>query len=519
MTREITRATTRGDTLGQGALAAIAAATVAFHVVANAWSPYGVHRDELLYLAMGRHLRLWAMDFPPFIALAAQASRALAAPFGGEHALTSVTMLRVLPALAAALIVVLAAKMAEALGGGRGTQLLAALCVLASPLYLRTGALFQPVVFDQLWWTLALYALVKVDRRGWMLLGAALGIGLLTKFSVAFIAAGVLVGVLATPLRRTLRTPWPWAAVLLAAVIGAPAVVGQLRLGWPVLQQMADLRASQLARVGPGEFLSGQLLLGPAVLLAALGVWALLTRPALRVGRPAGVACVVAFVLLLLAHGKAYYVGPIYPTLWAAGAVALGARWRLAAAGVLVAGYGLVALPLGLPILPPMAMARYAAAIGVGTDTNTGGRLALPQDFADMLGWPEQAKAAARVFHALSAADQARAVVAAGNYGEAGALELYGPALGLPAPVSAAGSYWFFGPGPRAGEILLVLGDSAGVARHLPTLYTRVRPVARAMPDSLRAWVVPEQRNSWIFVCDGARQSLQQAWPSLAGRN
>lgn len=530
-------------------LAALAAGTAALHVAANAWSPYGVHRDELLYLAMGQHLRLWTMDFPPFIALAAQLTRALAWPFGGAHAVAaSVALLRLLPALVAGVLVVLAAVIARALGGGRGAQLLAALCVLASPLYMRTGALFQPVVFDQLWWTLALYALIRLGRatqagapvtdvpgdvgapRDWLLLGAALGLGLLTKFSVAFVAVGVLVGILVTPLRRALRTPWPWVATLLALLVGAPSVVGQVRLGWPVVQQMADLRASQLARVGPGEFFAGQVLLGPAVLIAAFGLWALLARPALRAGRAAGVACGVVFALLLFAHGKSYYVGPVYPTLWAAGAVALaegvagwrvrgGAGARLGIAGALVALYGAVSLPLGLPILPPVPMARYAGAIGVGTETNTGGRLSLPQDFADMLGWPEQVAVVARVYRALPTAEQAHTAILAGNYGEAGALELYGPALGLPAPVSPAGSYWFWGPGPRAGRVLVVLADSARGASELTKLYAHVRPVARAVPDSLQRWVVPEERRAWVFVCDGPRRTLQQIWPSLAGRN
>ncbi len=530
-------------------LVGLAAAAAALHLAADALSPYGVHRDELLYLAMGRHLRLWAMDFPPFIALCAQLTRVLAAPFGGEQAVaSSMVVLRLLPALAAGAIVGLTAATARALGGGRAAQLLAVGCVLASPLYLRTGALFQPVVLDQLWWTLALYALVRLGRSAdldapggtgrwgdWLLLGAALGLGLLTKFSVVFIAAGVAVGVLVTPLRRALRTARPWAAAGLAMLVGSPSVVGQVRLGWPVVKQMADLRAQQLAHVGYGEFLAGQLLLGPAVLLAALGVWALVARRSLRAGRVAAVACVVAFALLLLGHGKAYYIGPIYPTLWAAGAVALaqdvararatsGFRSRLGVAialssAALIALYGAITLPLGVPILPPVSMARYAAALGVGTETNTGGRLALPQDYADMLGWPEQAAAVARVFHTLPLADQARTAILGGNYGEAGAIELYGPARELPAPVSPAGSYWFWGPGPRAGEVLVVLADSAHAARDLPHLYARVRPIERAIPDSLRPWVVPEQRNTWVFVCDGPRRTLQQVWPSLAGRN
>ncbi|GJG85881.1 hypothetical protein tb265_10620 [Gemmatimonadetes bacterium T265] len=535
------------DRLTPRTLAALAAAVAVLHLAINAASPYGVHRDELLYLAMGRHLRLWAMDFPPFIALAAQLTRGLAWPLAGERAVaTSVAVLRLLPALAAAALVVLAAVIARTLGGGRGAQWLAVGCVLASPLYMRTGSLFQPVVFDQLWWTLALWALVRLGRnalvrlgqspdggtdgRDWLFLGAALGLGLLTKFSVAFVAVGVLTGVLVTPLRRALRTPWPWAAALLALVLGAPSVVGQVRLGWPVVKQMADLRAQQLERVRPLDFLAGQAFWGPAVLVAVFGLWALLARPALRAGQAAGVACAVAFALLLFAHGKSYYVGPIYPTLWAAGAVALadgvagwrapsGRRARLGIAGALVALFGVVAFPLGVPVLPPAPMARYAAALGVGSGTDHGEPLVIPQDYADMLGWPEQADAVARAFRALPPEDQARAAILGGSYGEAGAVELYGPARGLPAPVSPAGSYWFWGPGARAGEVLLVLADSAPASTQLARLYARVRPVARAVPDSLSPWVVPEERRAWIFVCGGPRRTLQQVWPSLAGRN
>jgi hypothetical protein len=316
---------------------ALAAATVVGHVAVNRASPYGVHRDELLYLAMGEHLQLWRMDFPPFMALAAELTRALV---GDARVAGSVAALRLGPALAAGALVLLAALLAREFGGRRGPQFLAAGAVACSPMFLRTGTLFQPVVFDQLWWTLGFLALVRLgrhadegarpwaprrltpasleivpgdradrrasdvprrwwrarDARDWLVLGAAGGLGLLTKFSIAFFAAGVLAGVLATPLRRRLRTPAPWAAAALALALGAPSVVGQLRLGWPVAGQMAHLQATQLARVGPAGFFLDQLPHGPGLLLALLGLVALLAsfrRPeppalaSLRAGRPA----------------------------------------------------------------------------------------------------------------------------------------------------------------------------------------------------------------------------------------
>jgi uncharacterized membrane protein len=281
---------------------------LAIHLVVNAVTPYGFHRDEFLYLAMGRHLRLWSMDFPPFIALAAKATLATLG--------SSLIAIRFLPAVTSALLVLLAAMIARRLGGSRYAQATAALAVALSPLFLRAGNLFQPVVFEQLWWTLALYSVLAISGtetarrldgrtagRSWLLLGLWLGLGLLTKFSIAFIGIGIVAAVLITPARRWLLTPWPWLALLVALAIGSPSIVGQLRLHFPVVGQMHDLQSSQLDRISPLAFLKGQLdMFGPVILLAMLGLVQLLR------GRDAaaGGAIVAPFVRVIFIKGKAY---------------------------------------------------------------------------------------------------------------------------------------------------------------------------------------------------------------------
>src|SRR5688572_7477257 len=126
-----------GRSSAVGTVLVLATLTLFIHVAVNLWSPYGVHRDELLYLAMGRHLRLWRMDFPPGIAMVAELSRGV---FGD-----SLVALRILPALAHAALVALAATIARTMGGTRAAQILAAVAVMANPLFLRTGNLLQPV--------------------------------------------------------------------------------------------------------------------------------------------------------------------------------------------------------------------------------------------------------------------------------------------------------------------------------------------------------------------------------------
>ena len=500
-----------------GPVLLLAAIKLGLHLIVNERTPYGIHRDELLYLAMGRHLELWRMDFPPAIAIVAEVSRTLL----GE----SLVGLRFFPAVFGAAIVVLAAAIARELGGSKIAQVLAGFCVLTSPLFLRAANLLQPVVMDQLIWTALLFTLVRM-RRGhgpgeWLLLGLLLGLGLLTKFTVAFIGIGVAAAVLLSPLREARHTAWPWMALAIALAIGAPTIVGQIRLGLPVLGQMADLRESQLERMTPVAFLLGQLLWGPAVLLAVAGAVGLFRNPAMRPFRPVGWSIAVAFVLLLAGQAKPYYAGPLYPTLFAAGSVVLergpqGLKGEIlqAATVALVFAFFLLVLPLGIPVLPPLEMAAYARSLGVteAVKTNTGEVGALPQDYADMLGWKEQAEAVARVYRGLTPHQRERTVLVAGNYGEAGALDLYGPRLGLPPVVSPAGSYWFFGPGERPGDVVITLGVPAESLRRF---YDSVRTVARIG----HPWAVEEERGVTVNVGTGARTTLQKVWPSLAGRN
>ncbi len=509
-------------------VAALSTVIFVLHLIVNRLSPYGFQRDELLYMAMGRHLRFWRMDFPPFVALVAQAERFLL----GD----SIVAIRFLPSLTAALMVMMAALIARELGGGKFAQLLAAIAIAVSPLFLRAGDLFQPVVFDQLWWTLALYALARLCSmalrddtlatapRWWIVLGVACGVGLLTKFSLLFFGAALAGALLLAPQRRVLLASGPWFAVAIALLLGSPSIVGQLRLHYPVLEQMRTLQGSQLAHVSFWSFIVGQFHWGPAILLMLGGALYLVIANRMRPYRTVGWACIGAFVLLLVLHGKSYYIGPIYPTLFAAGAAGF-ERWsamlggrsapvlRTASVALLVA-YGALLFPIELPIVSPVQTATYASRAGLSatTSTNMGVHLALPQDYADMLGWPELVTAVAHAYDSLPPDKRAQVVVIAENYGEAGALDFYGPRFGLPRVVCAAGSYWFFGPGDKPGTVAITLGVTR---KDLEKFYETVTLAGRVLNE----WGVPEESDVSIYVGEHPRATLQAVWPSLAGRN
>jgi hypothetical protein len=186
-------------------------------------------------------------------------------------------------------------------------------------------------------------------------------------------------------------------------------------------------------------------------------------------------------------------------------------RWGGATALLLTMA---VLLPIGVPILPPAAMAGYARAIGASSAlrTNTGEIERLPQDYADMLGWEEQVRAVARVYRSLPAPDRARTVLVAGNYGEAGALDFFGPRYGLPSVVSPTGSFWFFGPGTKPGEVVVTIGAGR---EDLAPLFDSVEAAGRVASP----WSVAEERDLTIYVARGPHRTLQEVWPSLAGRN
>jgi 4-amino-4-deoxy-L-arabinose transferase-like glycosyltransferase len=489
---------------------------VLLHVAAAAVTPYEFHRDELLYFSMGTHLRLFHMDFPPLIALLSELLR---------HTVgVSVFTYRMLPALAGAGVLLVALATARALGGGRVAVLLTGVAVLTGVVFLRTAALFQPVVFDQLAWGAALYALLRLeqtdDPRWWHWLGLAGGLGLLTKFSIAFIGVGVLAALLATPRRRALLGPGPWVALGIVLVLGSPSILGQIALGFPVVGQLDSLRGSQLERITWREFLGTQpLMMGPAIVLAGAGAVASFVDPRLRPFRSVAIACLATFLLLGALQGKPYYAAPIFPVLSAAGAVwveGLG-RPRLRAAiawgvGAAAVAYGIALLPLGLPVVPPAPMARYAAAIGLtaATRTNTGGRLPLPQDYADMLGWREKADAVAGVVATLTPAERERTVLYGDNYGQAGALDLYGRRLGLPPVVSLTGSFYYFGPGERTAGVILALGVE-------PAEVETVRCGSLEVgPRVSNPWGVEEEQDVPIVVCREPDITLRELWARRA---
>ena len=403
---------------------------------------YGFHRDELYFIVAGRRLDWGYVDQPPLTPLLARISETI----GGK----SPVALRVLPALALAAVVLLAAAMARRFGGGSRAQVFAALTAGGAGFALAVGHLLSTSTFDYLLWTLATYFLVRLmagaDPRWWLALGLTVGIGLQNKHLMVFFAGAVLLGLLATAQRRLLADKWPWIGVGIAALVALPNFLWQAANDFPQLEMATALAGRS---DGPIAFVLeqiGLLSIVPAV-PAAIGLWRLLRSPQLARWRAIGIAFVLLFGFFLLAGGKSYYVAPMFPVLLAAGSLwfeDLAAVGRRVTIGATALGIS-IGLFIALPLLPPSSMSTLDA---------TG-------ELGETVGWPELVDQVTVIYETIPADQRSRAAIFTASYGEAGAIDVLGPDSGLPAAASGHNNYWLWGPPAPHGAVIGVglVGD------------------------------------------------------------
>ena len=473
----------------------------------------GYHRDELYFLEASRHLAWGYVDQP----VGSVALVALARVLFGD----SLLGLRLFPALAFALTVFLAGLISREFGGRRFAQCLAALLVAVSP-FLAEGHLAGPTVYDLLAWSAASLLIVRILRTGrerlWPVLGLVVGVGLLDKETILFLLIGLTVGLLATGRARVFRSPWVWAAALIALAAWSPVIVWQARHGWPTFAMSASLRREH-SGLGDSLTFPFVMLLLPGVWALPVwlaGLWALWHETRYRAYRAFAVAFVVLFVSLLIFMGdRPYYLGPLYVVLLAAGAVVTeevvaGRRrffstrpprrrliWRSPrAALVFVVVFAALTLPIALPVLSP----RELAAVPLQN---------VNYNLGEEVGWPELVHTVAGVYDSLPPGERHTAVIVTGNYGEAGAIDRYGPALGLPGAFSGHNNFWWWGP-PRPSLGTTILVGYGGAARPwLLRFFTSVRRVATIHN---RHGVRNDEEGMPVWLCRGQTRAWPQIW-------
>jgi hypothetical protein len=489
--------------------------------LATAWR-YGYFRDELYFIACSKHLAWGYVDQPPMVALAAW----LAAPAG--YALLA---LRALPILASALTVYLAVRLARELGGDRFAQLLAGVATLLMPAYLLLGNTLTTTSFEPFFWTLAVYCCVRIVRAPearrapwWLALGLATAFGMYAKYSMLLLVAGLLAGLLATPQRRILRSPYALYAFAAAAVLLAPNIAWQALHGWPIVEVLrGDVAYRHAFQNGLAleslnvasnalyfvleQLLYANPLAAPVWIAGLLAPYGLASLRDLRF-------VTIAYVVILLAavalSAKGYYIVGIYAPLFAIGATAIerasaGLRMTIFA---LLATAGVLALPLSLPVLPVDGLIGYSKLLGITGRNGTAPHLVQPV-FAEEFGWRRLARDVAAVYFSLPPSARERAAIYADTYGDAGALDFFGPAYGLPGPISSQNNYYLWGTRGFDGSTLVAIG-----ATRIDLLRRFYRSVvlARTSAEPYK-WVV--EGPAPIYICRDPIAPLSVIWPQL----
>ena len=482
------------------------------HFVFN--NRYGYFRDEFDYMACGNHLAWGYVDQPPLVPFLVRLSRIVL----GD----SLRSIRVLPALASSVVVVLAAMIAREFGGRRFALLLSATAVLIAPIYLSGGSLLTTNSFEPLLWMGCVYFAILAIRRDphyWLWFGVVAGLGLEEKYSIAVLGFGIVVGLLMTRQRSMLLKKWFWLGGAAAFLIFLPNLVWNIHNNWPFFELMHNIRASgRDVRLSAFEFFAQQvLLLHPLTApIWITGLGALLWSRRLKDYRVLGWSYVVAFIAFVALKGKNYYLAPIYPVLFAAGAVMietgverLRQAWLKPAIIVLLIAGGAWFAPLVIPVFSVDHFISYMNNLPfkVPRSEHSHERAVLPQHYADQFGWEEMAAMTAQAWSRVPAAERRDCGIFAQDYGQAGAIDFFGPRFGLPPALSGHQTYFLWGPRNYSGNCLIVLDDKK---ERLDQLFDKVEYVGTS--DNRYAL----ERNIPVFLCHGAKfGSLAKLWPQL----
>lgn len=461
---------------------------------------YGFHRDELLHLSVSEHLDWGFMEFPPLIALIGKISYWLF-----DYSLLGV---RLFPTLAGVGILVLCCLIAKEIGGKSKAIFLAGICILAFLPFYRNHTLFQPVAFDQLFWTFGFYFIIKFintqNKNFLILLGITLGLGLMNKYTILIWAFGLFIGLFFYQKGGVFKNKWLYISVLISLLIFLPNIIWQTQNDFPLLQHLQALNESQLDGINPMEFGLEQLNFPFTLIISLFGLFAFIRDKSMKKYRVVGIASLVIFIIMWLLHSKAYYVFAIYPVLFAAGAVKIESLFSKKPIWVYVIAVvtlvpSMYFIPKLTPILPIERYVEYAQKV------EQNGRVELTGDYADMFGWEEQVKLVDSVYQSLHPKEKNNCVLWAENYGEAGALKILGNKYNLPNPISRHGSFWTWGYGNKDADVWISLGNEKPSVEHVFEEVELVKIITHK-------YAIDEENDIPLYICRKPKVDIEKWW-------
>ena len=476
---------------------------------------YGYFRDELYYIACGRHLAFGYVDQPPLSILLLRLSEVLLG--------NSLFAIRLLPAIGSAATVAITGLIARELGGRAWAVSLACAGSLCALFNLAVGNFFSMNAFEPVFWMGCVYLLVRIINGAsstlWLWFGILLGLGIENKHSTAFFAAGIFIALLFASERRHFANKWIWFGGLIAVAIALPNILWQLQNHWPTYELLSNIaRSDKNVALSPVEFILQQIVfMNPGTFPLWLSglIWLFGSGDGRRY-IALGIIYLVVLAEFIILHGKSYYLAPAYPMLFAAGGVAVERvfanrlKWFKPALLVLILATGALFAPVVVPVLPPDKLVAYMRAIHFEPPrTETSHTATLPQIFADQFGWEQMVASVGHVYNHLRPEDKKRAAIFCQNYGEAGALDFFGPKFGLPPAISGHQNYFLWGPRDWTGDVALVLDTRDDSEREQ---FASVEDLGQIVSSP---WAMPFERRTHIYLCRDLRANVREFWPHV----
>jgi len=499
---------------GMAIVWAIALVKLVFHIYFN--NRYGYFRDEFDYIACAQHLGWGYVDQPPLVPFLLHICQSVL----GD----SLRSIRFIPAVASSLLIVQAAVIARELGGRGYALVLTAITVALAPQYLSNGSLMGTNCLEPtLWMGCAYFALLAIKRnhpRYWLCFGVVAGLGMEEKYSIALFGFGIVVGLLLTEQRRVFLDKWIWIGGLAAFLIFLPNLLWNVHYQWPFLQLIHNIRAEgrDVVLSAWQYFFQQTLLVGfltaPIWLAGLIGF---LVSSRLKPYRVLGWSYVVTYGVFFFLHGKNYYLAPIYPMLFAAGAVIIESAlakprwaWFKPTIAAVIAVNGIYLIPVAVPVLSPSAFLSYTKFLPFKLPVmeHSHARAALPQWYADQFGWNEIVAETVVAWNQLRPEERPDCGIFAQDYGQAGAIDFLGRRYGLPQSLSGHQTWFLWGPRGYSGNCLIILDDSR---ENMERLFERVDYVGTSADNP---YALEKQID--VYICRGSKfGTLAQLWPRI----
>jgi len=493
----------------------IALISIVIHFFVNLFTAYGIFRDELYYLACSNNLE-WSYVDQPFLSILLLKLNTLL--FGD-----SLFAIRLLPAFCHPALILITGLMVKELEGKTFSVLLACITILFIPVYESIFNFYSMNCWDILFWSASIYVLVKIikteNQKLWILFGVLIGLGLQNKYSVAFMCIGIFIGILFSPLRKFYIQKWIWISAAIAFIIFLPHIIWQVTNNFPTLEFINNAKLHKNVPLHPLDFLKEQFMtLNPTNAIVWLpGLFYFLFSKKARQFQFFGFAYIIIFLFLALQNSKPYYLTPVYPILFAGGAVVIGdfivkrnLKWLKPVLIITIIMGGIFSAPMAMPVISPQSFVKYTQSIGLapGGEERDQNDNKLGQHYSDMFGWKEMADSVAKVYLSLPIEERNKCAIFGQNYGQAGAIDYFGKKYGLPNAICAHNSYWFWGPRNWDGQILIVIGGDEEDYKKYFREYYRAGTIDHPYSRSF-------ERHLPIYVVKGLKQPVEEIWARL----